>query len=261
LGVQVEGDGAVQVLRGERYMGFISPPWSLADTKRGPNCPVRAPGLSPGWADPDALSGALTQTQLRKLTAYHEAGHALAYECLGLPVRSVEIGTNAGATRAVLPHGTTVRFSAEGDFHVLVLGSLAGVVGSELWLEDEGVAGPETRLLAHIGGQHDYSAIHAITAPRPAVYYYGATGPRPPADMPIIQVDVDALRAAASYLLTSRWHAVADLAEHLIRHSRADRGVMERLAGQAATVAGELYAMIDRAVQGGEDQGDWRGHG
>lgn len=136
---------------------------------------------------------------LRPCTAYHEAGHAVAFLAFGCPVKSATIVRAALASGEVLarPVGGTIPVSH------LVTGLMAGRVAQEKYLVLTGVPLDED-MLGHLtaGAVDDVAQIHGYLEGRDL--------------QPDIIISVATSKAAE--LLEANWPAVERVAAELLAH-------------------------------------------
>jgi hypothetical protein len=218
-----------------RPIAVLAPPWQRVDGGSITGCPVRLPGTEDLGADGTAVfHQSLTGTDMRDISAVHEAGHALVYRLLDITVTRVQIadpGPLAERPRPSTSCGSTAYEQGDHRIEHLIAAHLAGGVAAEMFLERTGRGEPGNLLAAQLGAVNDHLGLLDFRGPVPLVLYYGPCEQRADPAWRSVEVDIDAMREAVRTLLVQHWPTVDDLAAHLREQIQGD---LSRVASIAA---------------------------
>lgn len=195
--------------------------------------------LAAGAYGHTAVTGGLTQQQVRSREAHHEAGHAAIGMAMGLPVTGVHLfdrpasvpGAPTGTGREMEHSGHTAVGPWDGEVdvrHVLVF-LAAGVRAAHRWLEEQGLDNPHSVFFNDVvGGVGDQERMTTLKTTRPILFTWGAE--RPPAVPPgHDHIEMASLYTQADGLVRACWPHITAIAHHLLTYASADASNLRSL--------------------------------
>jgi hypothetical protein len=214
-------------------------PWRIGTTDDGLAVPMYKPFVGEGTVSEETFIDGLNDAQIRTVLAAHEAGHAVYFFQLGMPISEVSVypeNPHSPSSGVASGMGHTRFSEPKPSLPVpeIVAASLAGQLASEMWLEKAGLLTPARRFLTQRVCAGDHDEILAIRTQVPVAYLYGEVNP--PAGWDGAVVQVDPLIESTRFRLEASWASVKVLTEHLDRHGNAHadtlRALIDPLLGQ-----------------------------